>query len=353
MPISPILLQRRHAELGRIRLGDKGTKGQPQKLTQFRITSPSERHIRDIATLYGGEARPWRNGNRDEWEVYTEAKSIPVIVVKGGISQWLETWSGGGCIHRCDGVENALTGEQCDPDDPQHQAAKPTTRLSVMLRDLDALGVWRLESHGWNSAAELPGLVELAMHVADLVPAHLYLAERISVKDGRTNRFIVPGLDLEVSPGRLAAIVSGQVQAPAVGGAQQREAIGAARHHEEPRDWLVEVRDATTEGELEALWNQAKEAGAPNEVAVEIRARVAEIQEANRDRDVERFVEVQQQANADDVWFAVMAAAGKQGMNTADVEADAEAFLGKPAKDADAGELGRYLEHLKTAPVSS
>src|SRR5215210_9197806 len=109
MPISPIVLQRRHAEIGRIRLGDKGSKGQPQRLNRFRITSANQRHIEDIAQLYGGTAQPWRNGTRDEWEVYTDATTIPVIVVKGGISQWLETWTGGGCVHRCDGHHNVLT----------------------------------------------------------------------------------------------------------------------------------------------------------------------------------------------------------------------------------------------------
>ena len=63
MPISPLVLQRRHAELGRIRLGVKvpvGTSGKtrPDKLDRFRFTSPNAALIADIATLYGGEARP-------------------------------------------------------------------------------------------------------------------------------------------------------------------------------------------------------------------------------------------------------------------------------------------------------
>ena len=50
MPIKPIVLQRRHAELGRIRLGYKAeTNGggtRPAKLERFRFTSANERYIK-------------------------------------------------------------------------------------------------------------------------------------------------------------------------------------------------------------------------------------------------------------------------------------------------------------------
>lgn len=279
-PINPIVLQRRHAELGRIRLGDKGTKGQPQKLTRFRITSPSERHIRALAELYGGEAKPWKNSGRDEWEVYTEAQSIPVIVVRGGITQWMETWSGGGCVHRCDGVTNVLTDEACDPDDPNHANAKPTTRLSVMLRELDAIGVFRLESHGWNSAAELPGLVELAQHVGELVPANLYLAERLSVAGGQTKRFIVPGLDLGVTPGRLAEIVSGKATQQVEARADESRRISAPPNHAITA-YGIELRDATTIEACQTVWHKAGQAGhLDDDLKRAINARAAEITEA-------------------------------------------------------------------------
>lgn len=345
MPISPIVLQRRHAELGRIRLGDKGAKGQPQKLTRFRITSPNRRHIEDIATLYGGEARPWDNAGKAEFEVYTDATSIPCIVVRGGISQWLETWSGGGCTHRCDGIENALTGEACNPDDPAHVNAKPTTRLSVMLRDLDAIGVWRLESHGWNAAAELPGLVELAMHVGELVPANLYLAERKVIKDGRTSRFIVPGLDLEVSPGRLAAIVSGQAEAAALAAPATAPAAISATPAMDADDWTDAIADATTEGELRALWDQAQSSGAPLQVADRIRARLAEVR---AEQEPQPLPATDDPSTLDDVWFAVTGEAGKQGLSTADLEQDFTAFSGHASADATADEMRGYLDHLRS-----
>ncbi len=338
MPIHPIVLQRRHAELGRIRLGDKGSKGQPQKLTQFRFTSPNQRHIEDLARLYGGTARPWRNGTKDEWEVYSEARSVPVIVVKGGISQWLETWSGGGCTHRCDGVTNALTDSPCDPDDGAHQAAKPTTRLSVMLRELDAIGVFRLESHGWNAAAEIPGLVELAMHVGELVPANLFLAERTQIKDGKTSKFVVPGLDLEVSPGRLAAIVSGVATSEAITSGQGPAAIESAP----AVDWLGLVEDATTAEECRGIWVSAGEAGKLTEdVKAAITAKVATFSSPGP----------APATSVDDLWFLVVAEAGRQDMTDADVRGAFTRAYGHPVEDAQVDELEGFLAELKAAPA--
>lgn len=338
MPIDPIVLQRRHTELGRIRLGDKGDRGQPQKRTEFRFTSPSERHIRDLAQLYGGDPVPWDNKGKQEWEVKSTAKSIPVIVVKGGLSQWLEQWTGGGCQRRCTGVTETLTNVPClcDPDD---RACKPTTRFSVMLPELEAIGVWRMESHGWNAGSELPPMVELAMHLGDLVPARLLLAERVTVKDGKTNRFVVPTLDLGISAARLTAIANGTQLAALTSVAAP--AIAAVPIPDELTDALA---DCHTADDVRALWKKLADAKQMNEaLAGLLTARAEEL----KGEPVEATVD----PDDDTAWAALVAEAGRHGMTMPELEG----LLRKEYGDVELGaaQFVQFAHMLKTGEVAA
>src|SRR3990172_7696614 len=101
--MSPVVdIQRRFMELGRIRAGDKGPKGEPRRGTTWRLTSASRSLLDAGAKIYGGDER----------------------------------------------------------------ACKITTLLNVMLPRIPGLGVWRLESHGWNAATVLPGTLEVLMMAA-------------------------------------------------------------------------------------------------------------------------------------------------------------------------------------------
>lgn len=340
MPINPIVLQRRHAEIGRIRLGEKGSKGQPVKLDRFRFTSPSNAIIGAIADLYGGTPRPWDNSGRAEHEVTTNATSIPVIVVKGGLSQWLETWTGGGCVHRCDGVVNVLTDTRCDPEDRNHQDAKPTTRLSVMLRDVETMGVFRMESHGWNAAAEIPAMAELAMFVGDLVPAHLHLVERKIIRDGKTSRFVVPVLDLAVSKQRLVELVGGAPNATAIGApATPAVAIEAGP------DFFALLAEAQSVDECQSLWHAAGKVGAlSQELKDAIKARAAALNAAPAPADQ---VEQAEEESVDDLWFRVMAAAGSAGVSEPALRAAFARSFGHDVGQATAQEMTLFLAEVK------
>lgn len=382
MPISPLTLQRRFAELGRIRLGAKeGGKGRPMKLTAFRFTSPNRRYIDDLAVLYGGDARTWDNNGKPEHEVFTDATSIPVIAMKGGLSQWMETWSGGGCVHRCDG-ERGADGDACNPDDPKHRDAKPTTRLSLMLPELEAIGAWRMESHGWNAAAEIPAVAELAQFVGDLVPAHLNMIERRSVKDGKTSRFVVPVLDLQIGAARLREIVaekSGTTLAlggPAASGAP---ALAAGAPEADPFvPLLAKVAAAGSLDDLGGVWNTARAANlvgpeAQNTPAAAhfvetFKARAQEIKAATEPApaaspasapDAEGVVDAEivdppAPADTEDentLWQQVLLVCGERGMTMPDVEDDFPARMGGVrSQEASASELRAYLE-LITAGV--
>lgn len=378
--IDPIAIQRRMAEQGRIRLGQKTTgttrEGKeytrPAKLDRFRFTSPNQRLIADLAALYGGTPRPWDNGGMPEHEVISDAREIPVIVVKGGVSQWFETWSGGGCVHRCTGVENEQ-GVPCDPNDPNHVNAKPTTRLSLMLPELDTMGVWRLESHGYNAAAEIPMIAELAMHVGDLVPARLSLVERRTVSNGQTSRFVVPVLDLEVSTRRLVELAGGRGGTPALdavvpSGQQQIEAAPAVEQPPAatPLEFYGRQIDACdNRDDLNTLWQQISEAGHTYPDVVEaLKARAALIVERTQaEGDDTRnatppdpvqtpSVDAPEQVDAelidddaatDAAWQDAVAAAGRRGMSASQVVEAFEQWAALPVSDGDALMFRRFI----------
>jgi len=207
-------LQRRIQEAGRIRIGQQvasGNKSRPAKLDTFRLTSPDRRRIEQAAGMYGGTPNQWQAPSGPQWEVVTEADSLDVIVPPSDLSfsQHYEAWSAGGCLRRCDGAREQLTDGPCLCD-PERRECSVHTRLSVMLRDLSGLGVWRIDTQGWYAAIELQGAVEVIQAAAGrgtLLPARLRLEQR-SVKrqvDGKpqTRNFPVPVLDVEITPAQL------------------------------------------------------------------------------------------------------------------------------------------------------
>jgi len=203
--MSPLLdIQRRLVELGRIRLGEKGPKGEPKKLGTFRLTSYSKTLLDAAAVLYGGTVRPWVGApNEGTFELLTSATEMDCVIppIPTLCSQYYELWSGGGCKRRCDGETELLSGGPCQCDKDARQAKEKgtcsvTTRISVMLPRLPGLGLWRLESHGWNAASTLPSTVELLSGTGQFVPAVLRLEQRSEKKDGQTKRYVVPVIDL-------------------------------------------------------------------------------------------------------------------------------------------------------------
>lgn len=229
-----LTLQRRLREAGRIRIGAQvpAAKGKtrPTKLEAFRLTSADQAAIRAAAKLYGGEPHIWVGAPVDGevWEVFTETSVIPVVVppAAAAMSQFFETWSGGGCTRRCDGQRELISEAPCICATENETTCKPTTRLNVILQELPGLGVWRLESHGWYAATELAGTVEVCMTAAtrgQLLPAVLRLEQRQIKRVGETvKKFAVPVLDIQLTPSALGLVV-GQA---AIGPEQPVEAAG-------------------------------------------------------------------------------------------------------------------------------
>jgi hypothetical protein len=227
-------LQERFRELGRLRMGklEKPAQGKarPVKLDTWRLTSPGRGRwlLEQAAKLYGGEVREWAEHPDDgeHYELITETDSLPIVIPPGQVlSQFYEQWSGGGCRKRCDGERQLLRDVACSCpmaiDErmamaQRGQACTPVTRLSVILPELKDLGVWRLESHGYNAAVELAGVVQLIQVATTrgmLIPARLRIDKRTVKRlkdDGRggtrseRRNFTVPVIETGVDFGEFA-----------------------------------------------------------------------------------------------------------------------------------------------------
>ena len=209
MTVAPIGIQRRMMELGVVRFGEKGPKGAPRRLENFRLTSASRRLLEAAAEEYGGQVREWEGApNEGTFELYTQSDALNILIPpvrseRDGsptypFSQWYELWSGGGCKRRCDGRIEALSGQECMCD-PDARECEIVTRIRFILPDLPGIGLWRLNTGGYNAAVELPATMEFLSAQADegkYIRAVLRLEQRSSKKDGTTHRFAVPVIDV-------------------------------------------------------------------------------------------------------------------------------------------------------------
>jgi hypothetical protein len=282
MPIKT--LQQQQAQVGRIRIGQqvptaKG-KARPAKLDRFRFTTPSRQLAEAVAAQYGGEVAEWKpDGHAAEFEVVSTATTLPVLVPPNPVSQWYEMWSGAGCVRRCDGETETISGEACKcPLDHlergdlagQGKACKATTRLKVMLPELPGIGVWRLDTHGYYAAIELPQTADFLGAVTDAggyIRATLALEERIVKRPGVGIRsFLVPALHVDVTPEALmggagtalpgratAAIAAGGIQQPV----REQTALppGSSEAEAQAAQAIADqAMQATTREQIQALW---------------------------------------------------------------------------------------------------
>ena len=214
--IVPLTNLGRIPEHGRIRLGVK-TERAMKSLETFRFTSPDKTAIEQIADCYKGEVKSWTppRSKQEQWEVITETNELRVYLPPHSIDVWYESWSGGGCQRRCDGVtvEVPMKGPDgmdidtvpclCRTEDSMTCA--PYTRLRVILPDVRFGGVWRLESKGWNAAHEMPGMAGMfeQLQAIGLAECRLLLEKRSKVSGGQTRHFVVPRLAMDASPEQI------------------------------------------------------------------------------------------------------------------------------------------------------
>jgi hypothetical protein len=271
----PILgIQQQQTEVGRIRLGVKvktaAGKERPAKLDKLRFTSARKALLDEVARLYGGTVEAWQppKGN-SQWQVITNVTEVPVVIPPQNPAegQWLEAWSAGGCVRRCDGVTERISNSPCmckASDLPRSSwPCKMHTRIRVMLEDVPGLGCWRVDTGGYYAATELPGIAAFLAMAQGLVPGKLILDQRTVTRDGKTFNFAVPVLDVDMLtpkqlmsgrvPELVAAAASRSIDASM---AAARTAIAATV------DYPSLVDAARSVDALRDLFNQAGASGA-------------------------------------------------------------------------------------------
>lgn len=277
-------LQQQQTEVGRIRLGVKvatsNGKSRPAKLDTLRFTSPRRDLIERVAELYGGKVEPWQplKGN-GQWQVITTSTEVPVMVPPqdAAQSQWYEAWSKGGCLRRCDGQTERISGKpcMCDPD-PQERDCKMHTRIRVLLEEVPGIGVWRVDTGSWYAAAELPTTARILAEAKGLIPGKLILDQRTITRGGKTFNFAVPVLDIaEFTP---AELLSGKV--PELAAARRAEAIDNRSRTAIAAgpDYSSLLFAVTTIEALTDLWTEAKAAGVGTDaLRAEFEAKATEI----------------------------------------------------------------------------
>lgn len=371
MPI--IDLQMRMRQLGEIRIGhvvagttkDGKSYTRPAKLDKFRFTSPSREILASVAELYGGEVKPWTpaNGGPSEFEVYSTVDRLPVLIPpRDAVSQWYELYAGSKCLRRCDGQVEQKSDQRCMCN-PERRQCSITTRVNVMLRDVPALGQWLLVTKGYYAATELPPAAELLAQAGGYISGWLGMEEKSVVRTEGPARFMVPTLDVEITP---AALMAGQITGPAAVAGPERVAITGGRP-----DYAVLAGLARSADTVLALYRQAEQAGHLDDalkaalkargakLRAEETAAKAEVPAPARDAlpvpvpDADGVIDaevVEDSEDPSDLWFAVVAQAGKRGWSTSQAErAFAEYSKGTMPGSAEAHELRAFLHHLRAS----
>lgn len=379
MPIKD--LQQQQAQVGRIRLGQqvpsKNGKMRPEKLDRFRFTTPSRGLADAVARQYGGTVEAWTpEGRPAEFEVVSDAKTLPVLIPPRPVTQFYEMWSGAGCQRRCDGEIETISGDPCKcPLDhiergdlaAKGAACKATTRLKVMLPEIPGIGVWRLDTHGYYAAIELPQTADFLGAVTDAggyIRATLALEERQVKRPGVGIRtFLVPALHVDVTPEALMAGAGTALAGPATAAIQAGTVPAQTALPAGSGSSVVGLAQAVADrapscasrDEVAALWREAKEAGLlaldvaddqgvmmPLEALLSARGRglAGAATPAGAPLD------------ADALWFQIVGVAAGIEDPSFDLDvAFAEWSHGISPGAATAEQLAAYLAHLQSGPV--
>ncbi|MGK5681636.1 recombination directionality factor [Actinoplanes sp. URMC 104] len=382
-------LQQRLTQVGVIRLGEqrvsKNGKNYPAKLETLRFTSPSKQLIDAVAAAYGGQVKPWGTNTGPQFEVVTGVNDVAVMVPPQKIDPNLEHWGNGFRDRLCDGETELMRQRPClcaaahlaGRPFGQRDVCKPTTRMSLMLADIPSLGTWKLESKGWNAAAELPMLAAAIESAPQPIPARLAVEVREKklfdpAKSGdaaiESRVFTVPVLHFEwVTPAQAFGGELGTAARTALAGANEhRHAIEAAKVESQRRnftqdDYLAQADDAATVVQVRQVWDDAKTDGSlTDELKAKLTERAATFASAKPAAQpapappaavppVDKVVDAEVIPEDDAVWAQILTFAGERGWSAEALERKVQINLNKSCDEADASDLAAFLEHARRA----
>ena len=363
--------QRQLAEQGRLRLGytvpTSNGKSRPKSSQTWVLTSHSREHIERAAQLWGGDVEEWQpmgNGAK-QWRVITHATSIDAILPPGDpLSQAYEMWNRGGCVRRCDGITEQLTGSPCPcyaqfGDDwyeqPTGTVCDSKSRLKVLLPDMPGLGSWRVETGSFYATDEMAGMVDTirgAVGDSVLVPVQLRIEPRTRVTGGQTKQFVVPVLELRgVTAGSLLTGQYSGLKALDAGPADEQPAITAG----DGTDWVARMDACVDVEQLREVWREASAAGA---VTAPFKARMKAVldrlQPAEDASAAEEVETGEPEPNPDHLWSDILKAHGERGDDLAAVRAAFATWSqGVAVEDANGFQLQDYLTVLTGEQVSA
>lgn len=246
-------IQRRHAEVFRLRFGEKGSNGAPKKLTDaIRVTAASKSVIDAFVEVYGGETQPWEN----QYQAYLPITEIPIMVLPGqSITQWWEKYAGSTCQRRCDGITETQTGQPCMCADDitirvkDRNQCSPMTRVNVLCPEVAVIGAGSIVTHGLIAAETLPQSIrvaEAALSRGLPVPAVLRVIEHKS-----RNHYVIPQIEVvglsfnqltELPASDSAALTTPRAEISVGGnGSDQAQAITEATEQPVPTDSTLEA----------------------------------------------------------------------------------------------------------------
>ena len=344
-------LQRQARELGRLRTGLTDGK-KPMRSETWIVTSHAEHYVEAAAAEWGGVVEKWQpqGSGAAQWRVITDTTCLDAILPPGDpLSQSYEMWSRGGCQRRCDGITEQLSDAPClciaAHGDSWYEQAKGTvcsahTRLNVILPQMPDIGVWRMETGSFYAANEIAAHVDLIRNATGgniAVPIRLRMEQRQRVANGQTKKF--PVVAVELRGATAGALMAGTANLDALAELSNGKPAAAIGSQRSEADWLALVEAATTAEELRALYQQAKDGGAPGSVARAIEAKGAQFRQPKP-------------PSVDEVWQRIVTAC-PEGWTLDDLEVDfTKANDGLAPGAADVDQLLAYLEKMTFGAAS-